>query len=101
MAQEIDVDFPSTQSIKQIILGTTSSERNRSEVWSYCVLHAKYYIYKQKLSGNNNMSLSVYLMELKFKLDVEKYISEWKIQGKMFEKFITLYQILNEKFTSH
>ena len=37
-------------------------------------MHAKYHIYKQTLYSGNNLVFPAFLMELKYKLNIEKYI---------------------------
>ena len=37
-------------------------------------MHAEYHIYKQKLYSRNNLVFPAFLMELKYKLNIEKYM---------------------------
>ena len=63
---------------KQIIFGITSHKIDPYVVLNYCIMHAKYHIYRQKLYSGNNLVFTAFLMKLKYKLNIKKYICEWK-----------------------
>ena len=44
------------------------------EVFNYCILYAKYFVYTGKIN-NNNICLSDYKANLKIRLEIEKHIA--------------------------
>ena len=64
------------------------------EALNYCVIVAKFYIYRQKLYHNNNVCFLDYLCELKYKLKVEHCINVKNNTMKLFNKFVFIYEQL-------
>jgi exonuclease III len=67
-----------------IILGHLSIG-DKYNVINYCILYAKYYIYKQRLFYNNDINLYEFLMVLKDKLKTEYNICK---SNEMMHKFL-------------
>ena len=61
---------------------------------NYCILHAKHYIYIQKLLENNNPELYVFQIKLKQALDIEYEICRKNNNEKAFKKFEFIHQAL-------
>ena len=61
---------------------------------NYCLLTAKYFIYCQRLYGNNTIDFYEYLCKLKNKLKVEKIICQRNGETKNFDKFLFVYNSL-------
>ncbi len=58
---------------------------------NYCVLLAKYFIYTNKLNGNNTLVLYSYLVLLKRKIYIEKAICIQQNKPQLFAKWLFLY----------
>ncbi len=56
------------------------------------VLLAKYFIYNNKLNGNNTLDLYSYLLLLKNKIYIEKTICTLQNKPHFFEKWLFLYE---------
>jgi hypothetical protein len=63
-------------------------------VLNYCILIAKFYVYKQKLFQDNNIDFYEYLCELKCKLQIEKCICKKNGKEEYFKKFIFIHENL-------
>jgi len=61
---------------------------------NFCVIHAKYYIYLQKMNKCNNIDFYNFLNYLKAILDAEKYICETQNQPSKFDRFKLIYVLL-------
>ena len=83
------VCFPNDQTI----LFGYSAQDDLHIVLNYCTLYAKYFIYKQRLYGNNAMYIQDFLNELKYNVQVEKMCTV-KTPEK-FYKFENIYNALN------
>ena len=57
------------------------------KVLNYCILYAKFYIYKHKIWGDNEIHLYEYLCELKVAIKIEKFINIKNGTMKHFSKF--------------
>ncbi len=66
-----------------IIFGCLNIE-NEVKCLDYCILIGKYYIYQTK-KNNRDINLYMYLVELKSKLTIEKFISEKNDKLNQFE----------------
>ena len=56
------------------ILFGMKSMNDAHEVLNFCILHIKYYIYKQRLFHDNTLSIRKKCNEIRYKVDIE-----WKI----------------------
>ena len=65
-----------------------------SEVFNYCVLLCKYYIYKQRLYNDNKLDLYEYLKQLKHKLQIMKIGYSYEGKISRFEKWLFIYENL-------
>ncbi len=62
------------------------------QILNYCVLLAKYFIYTNKLNGNNTLDLYSYLVLLMRKIYIEKIICTQQNKPQLFEKWLFLYE---------
>ena len=44
-------------------------------VLNYCLLNAKYYIYRQRIQNINNLDIQAYKSEIRYKLNIERIIA--------------------------
>ncbi len=63
-------------------------------VLNYCILLAKYYIYRQRIHNGNCIQFYDFLVELKYKLSLEKNICTINGTSQLFDKFIFIYNNL-------
>ena len=77
------------------ILSGVSSMNGGHEVLNFCILHVKYYIYKQRLFNENTMSLREIRNDIRYKLDIEKKIFANEDKQVDYEKYIPLYNKLS------
>ena len=63
------------------------------EVLDYCILLAKYFIYKHRIH-NDNIDFYNYLFELKFKLQVNSTVYKNKNMSKQFKKYLFIFDAL-------
>ena len=56
------------------------------EALNFCILHIKYYIYKQRLFHGNTLSIREICNEIRYKLDIEKKICENDDKQMNFDK---------------
>ena len=87
----IDIESDALQEI--IIFGIQANEDVLC-VFNFCSLNAKHYIYKQRLFHENNVDFYEYLIELKYKLTLEKRICLDSNTEFIFEKYVFLYEQL-------
>ena len=87
-----DVEIP--QCGEEVILFGNPSENEIFTVLNYCILQAKYFIYKRRLYHENNIDLYKYLVDLKFKLKLELFICKTNGTPESFEKYTHLYENL-------
>ncbi len=69
-------------------------EEDIIHILNYCMLLAKYFIYTNKLNGNNTLDLYSYLVLLKRKIYIEKTICTQQNKPLLFEKWLFLYKSL-------
>ena len=67
--------FPHWPGAKEILLGIPGRD-NKILVLNFCILYGKFYIYKQRLFGENNLSLRSFLASLKYQLQIEELVSK-------------------------
>ena len=77
------------------ILFGVNSMNDCHEVLNFCILHIKYYIYKQRLFNENTMSLREIRNDIRYKLDKEKKICANEDIQVDYEKYISLYNKLS------
>ena len=77
---------------KDIIFGIVVSD-DVSIVLNYIILHAKYYIYANRLKNNHKLTISTFKAILKYNLKLEQMILSSKSPDK-FSKFLPLYECL-------
>ena len=88
-----DVDFPIYPNEKGIIFGLKNSSDGMI-VLNFCILHIKYYIYRQRLFHENIFQLDEIRHMLSAKLEIEKKICQKEEKNYKFEKFRNLYENL-------
>ena len=81
------IDIGNSEKTDEYILFGYPGNDDFTLVLNYCILAAKYYIYLNKMCENNNLDLFQYLLQLKHKLSVEKYICIKNNKEADFEKF--------------
>ncbi len=64
------------------------------QVLSFCILHAKYYIYIQRLFNNNTLDLYTCLNQLKQALETEENICNKNNKREKFLKYNFIYENL-------
>ena len=79
------------QEIEEIIIFGMPDPSDVIKVLNYCILTAKFYIYKQRLFNNNEIDFYTYLIELKQKLNTEQTICEKQYRPDKFEKYLFIY----------
>ena len=84
------VDFPNFPNQQDIVFGVSCSS-SVNEVMNFCILHIKFYIYKQRLFNDNNMCMGEIRNILACKLDIEKKICEKDNKPSNFSKYKSLY----------
>ena len=72
------VNFPNYPDVYAILFGIKNMNDGH-EVLNFCVLHIKYYIYKQRLFHENTLSIREICNEIRYKLDIERKIWKMKI----------------------
>ena len=88
-----DMDFPMYPNEKCIIFGLKNSTESMT-VLNLCILHIKYYIYRQRLFHDNIFQLQEIRHMLSAKLEIEKKICQKEEQNYKFENFRNLYENL-------
>ena len=63
-------------------------------VLNYCILLAKFYIYRSRIFENNKIDLYQYLVILKNRLSIEKYICKKENKSNCFEKFAIIHEAI-------
>ena len=87
-----EVQFASTTE-EELLLGFIC-DGDIFKVLNYCVINAKFYMYKQKLFDNNKLGLYEFLMILKAKLNMEYGICKKNGTPEKFDMFNFIYDIL-------
>ena len=59
---------------------------------NYCIIIAKYHIYCKRLHNDNNVDFYQYLIELKYRLKIEKTICSNSNTLKSFDKYMFIYE---------
>ena len=62
---------------------------------NFCILHIKYYIYKQRLFHDNPLSIREICNEIRYKLDIERKIYKNDDKQMNLGKYVALYDMLN------
>ena len=86
-------EFKIINPIEECIIFGFQGKGTVIEVLNYCILLCKYYIYKQRLYGDNKLDLYEFLVQLKYKLKIEKTICD-KDDRIKFTKWLFLYDNL-------
>jgi hypothetical protein len=71
------------------------SHRNIVDVINFCILHAKYYIYVQRIFNDNKLDVYNCQVLIKSALDIELYICKKNGELHRFTKFESLYESLH------
>ena len=69
------VNVPNYPDVYDILFGIKNMNDGH-EVLNFCILHIKYYIYKQRLFHDNTLSIRDICNEIQYKLDIERKIYE-------------------------
>ena len=88
------VNFPNYPDVHDILFGIKNMNDGH-EVLNFCILHIKYYIYKQRLFHDNTLSIKEIYNEIRYKLDIERKIYENDDKQMNFGKYVALYDMLN------
>ena len=91
---EIHTNYPNFPSPHEIIFGMPGSE-DPIMVMNFCILHAKHYIYKQRLFHENYLSVQNFLRELRYHLQIEQKICENSNTPEKFAKYAAVCDRLN------
>ena len=80
---------------EEMIFGVIDNrEPMHFKILNYCILMGKYYIYKRRLYYNNNIPLYSFLVELKQKLEIKRYVSYKNNEPWKFKEWKILYDIM-------
>ncbi len=81
-----------------VIFGFPDNDDN-TKVLNLCIPLAKYYIYIQKLKGNDNIEMYAYMAYLKQQLSIEKYAWMNKNKANLINIFLSMigYNLKNRK----
>ena len=88
------VNFPNYPDVYYILFGIKNMNDGH-EVLHFCILHVKYYIYKQRLFHDNTLSIREICNGIRYKLDIERKICENDDKQMNFGKYVPLYNMLN------
>ena len=88
------VNFPHYPIVYDIWFGVNSMNDGLA-VLNFCILHIKYYIYRQRLFNENTMSLREIRNDIRYKLDIENKICVNGDKQVDYEKYIPLYNKLS------
>ena len=86
--------------VKHILFGF-NHETDAHLVLDYCVMYTKLYIYKHRLHRENELDIRGLQSYLKWKMKIEQQISTNERNPKAFDKFIAIYDNLNQMFQAH
>jgi hypothetical protein len=81
------IELTQNSNIQDCILLGFPKDNSESSVLNYCSIVAKNYIYNSKMNKNNILDFYIYLIILKQKLKIKKYISSKENKSTHFEKF--------------
>ena len=87
------VDFPAYPNVKTIIFGSQDVTEGVA-VLNFCIMHIKYYIYRQRLFHDNVFRLHEIQNVIVAKLEIEKNICQKENRNHKFDKFEILYENL-------
>jgi len=82
------INIAEPQKLQQSILLGFPDHSEKIEVLNYCILLAKHFIYNRKMNKCNNFCILEYLIYLKSKLNLEKYILKKINKENSFSKFV-------------
>ena len=85
---------PNCEHLEESILFGFQIEGGIFDVLNYCILVAKFYIYKQRLFTENNIDLYTFLVQLKYRLRILYNICKHSNTLDKFEKYQSLYEQL-------
>ena len=88
------VNFPNYPDVYDFLFGIKNMNDGH-EVHNFCILHIKYYIYKQRLFPDNTLSIREICNEIRYKLDIERKIYENDDKQTNFGKYVALYDMMN------
>ena len=88
------VDFPGSISVKHILFGFIQ-ETDDHFVLNYCLQYAKFYVYKHRLFGENNLDIQGLQNYLRWKIRIERQISINEGKVFKFQKFLILHDNLD------
>lgn len=82
---------------KEVVLGLTENNGNpsRFRMVNWLILTAKYYIHRQKLFHNSEISLVPYLAEMRNRLRIERLACLWEGKPHKFRLWDRAFSILN------
>ena len=92
--EEIRVNYPNFPAPHDIIFGLPVTE-DQMIVINFVIIHAKYYIYRQRLFQENYLSVHNFLGELKYNLQIEQKICKDGNTPDKFTKYLNIYHNLN------
>ena len=90
---DIKISF-NYENLEECILFGFPIEGDVFEVLNYCILVAKFYIYRQRLFNDNDIDLFSCLVELKYNIKIEYGICKNNNTLDKFEKYLFLYEQL-------
>ena len=93
------VDYHQFVHVKQILFGV-SQETDACHVLNFCLLHTKFYIYKHRLFRENELDIRGLKNYLWWKIRIEKYACTNGGKNDQFQKFIILYDSLQQTHDS-
>ena len=96
----IVLDFNQSVNVKHILFGLQRWNRCPL-VLDYCVMYTKLYIYKHRLHRQNELDIRGLQSYLKWKIKIEPQICTNERNPKAFDKFMAIYDILNNMFQPH
>ena len=93
----IQTNFPNFPSSQDILLGIHTQDDIITAL-NFCIIHAKYYIYKDRLFHDNSLSFMGFLSYLKYQLQIEDTICRNEGNPEHFTKFANIYLELCTRF---
>lgn len=84
------MEFPNYPNENDLTFGVKNSSES-NEVMNFCILHIKFYIYKQRLFNENNMNIRELCNSISYKLEIEKKLCD---KDAKFNKYMHLYNLL-------
>ena len=87
-----DTDLKQLEAV--ILFGIPPRNNDILKVLDFCLLIAKFYIYRQKLFNENNIEFYDFLVLLKYKIKIEELICKKENRPDKFERFFFIYENL-------